>query len=129
MISPETCQPSMVTGQASMATRQVAQATDIPKHEMIDTSAFDRSQLFIADNDLMTNDVSHQNTSVAPCSASMATRYCYRGNETETRAAPVANPNIECETVDRITNLKVPNRRQRASTTYRSKHDRVTTHP
>ena len=61
------------TRQASMATRQAAQATDIPEHEMIDMSAFERSQLLIADSDLMTNNVSHQNTSLVPQPASMVT--------------------------------------------------------
>ena len=58
-----------------MATlKQAAIATDIIDSEIIDAPAFERSDLFLANNEVMKNDVSHRNPSVAnKIEASMAT--------------------------------------------------------
>ena len=45
-----------------MATTEAAIANDVTDHGMIDVSTFDHSQLFLADNEVMKNDLSHQNT-------------------------------------------------------------------
>ena len=44
---------------------EAAKAYDVADREMIDAEAFDHSQLFLADHEVMKNDVSHRNPSVA----------------------------------------------------------------
>ena len=49
----------MATPEAGMATPEAVIANDITGREMIDATAFERSHLFLADNEMMKNDVSH----------------------------------------------------------------------
>ena len=67
-------------------------ATTITEHKMVDTSALERTQLFIANDNYATDDASHRNTSIElATTAYMATTtsYGYRGETMAT--AQVAN--------------------------------------
>ena len=107
-----------------MATRkanipaEAAIANDITDREMIDEPAFERSHLFLANNEMMKSDVLHRNPSVAniiqasmaTTEASMATpeaiiaTLCYRRTENPvtTNTAAVTSHCIKREAPNRV---------------------------